>query len=181
MKHILTMLALVLSLYPYSQALAHAIFVEKEMVYGKTTSLTIRIPHGCRSSHEATLHVRVHIPQGVIAVKPMLKAGWKIKTVNGPYKTSYEYYGHTVTEGVQEIVWSGELPDDFYDEFVFRARVADNALAGKILYFPVLQQCADEAENWVQIPAAGQHRKDLKNPAPGIMVVSTPANDEHEH
>ena len=180
MKHIFSIPALVLSFVLSSQAHAHATFIEKEMVQGKTTRLTILIPHGCRSSHETTLHVRVHIPQGVIAVKPMLKAGYKLKTVTGPYETSYEDHGHTVTEGVQEIVWSGELPYDFYDEFVFRARVTDSVPAGEILYFPVLQECANGAERWVQIPAAGQHRHDLKNPAPGIMVVSASAND-HEH
>lgn len=180
MKRIFTLPALVLSSALSTQALAHATFVEKEIVQGKTTRLSIRIPHGCRSTHESTLHVKVDIPKGVIAVKPMLKAGWEIKTVTGPYETSYQYYGHTLLEGVKEIIWSGELPDNFYDEFVFRARVTDSVPADKLLYFPVLQECANGAEPWVQIPAAGQNRHDLRNPAPGIMVVSASAND-HEH
>ncbi len=174
------MAALALPLATGSQALAHATFAEKEVVQGETARLTIRIPHGCRSSHEDTLRVRVQIPEGLIGAKPMLKPGWEIKTVTGPYESSYEYHGHTLTEGVHEILWSGKLPYDFYDEFVFRARVTDHVPAGEMLYFPVRQECATGAEPWIEIPAAGQDRHDLKNPAPGIMVVPASA-DGHGH
>ena len=66
------------------------------------------------------------IPEGVIAVKPMPKPGWQLATAKGKYARAYDYYGTPLTEGVTEIAWTGgELPDDWYDEFVFRGSLAD--------------------------------------------------------
>ena len=110
----------------------------------------------------------------------MVKAGWELETVTGPYENSYELYGRTLTEGVREIIWSGELPDAFYDEFVFRARVTDRLPAGEMVYIPAIQECANGAERWIEIPAAGQDSHDLEDPAPGVMVVPASA-DGHGH
>lgn len=169
MKKILALATLALPLAVGSQALAHSTFAEGEVVQGETARLTLRVPHGC--GDEATLRVRIQIPEGLIAAQPMVKAGWELETVTGPYENSYELYGNTVTEGVREIIWSGELPDAFYDEFVFRARVTDRLPAGEMVYIPAIQECANGAERWIEIPAAGQDSHDLEDPAPGVMVV----------
>ncbi|MEM1048423.1 MAG: DUF1775 domain-containing protein [Pseudomonadota bacterium] len=169
MKHLFALTALALPLTFPSQAIAHATFAEAEIVQGQTARLTIRVPHGC--DDEATLRVRVQIPEGLIAAQPMVKAGWELETVTGAYEHSYELWGNTVTEGVREIIWSGELPDAFYDEFVFRARVTDRLPAGKTLYIPVVQECANGAERWIEIPKEGQDSHDLEGPAPGVMVL----------
>ena len=176
-KYTIAAAALALPLAAATEATAHATFAEKEVVQGQTARLTIRVPHGC--GDEATLRVRVQIPEGLIAAQPMVKAGWELETVTGPYEHSYELWGNTLTEGVQEIIWSGELPDAFYDEFVFRARVTDRLPAGEMLYVPVVQECANGAERWIETPAAGQDSHDLEDPAPGVMVV--PASDGHKH
>lgn len=169
MRHLLTLAALALPLAFASEASAHATFAEADVVQGQTARLTIRVPHGCDG--EATLRVRVQIPEGLIAAQPMVKAGWELETVTGPYENTYEMWGNEVTEGVQEIVWTGELPDDFYDEFVFRVRVTDRIPAGETLYMPVVQECANGAERWIEIPAAGEDGHDLEGPAPGVMVL----------
>lgn len=168
-KHILTLAALALPIMAASEAFAHATFEQKEVVQGATAKLTLRVPHGCGG--EATLKVRVQIPEGVIAVKPMPKAGWTLETVTGAYQNSYDYHGRTLTEGVREIVWTGELPDAFYDEFVFRGMITDKIAAGEMLYIPAVQECANGAERWIEIPAAGQDSHDLDDPAPGVKVV----------
>jgi uncharacterized protein YcnI len=161
-----------------TSALAHATFAEGEVVQGETARLTLRVPHGC--GDEATLRVRIQIPEGLIAAQPMVKAGWTLETVVGPYENSYELYGNTLTEGVREIIWSGELPDAYYDEFVFRARVTDKLPAGEMLYIPAIQECANGAERWIEIPAAGQNPDELEDPAPGVMVVPAKAGG-HSH
>ena len=178
MKPILSAFALILPLTLGTQAHAHATFAETEVVQGQTARLTLRVGHGC--GDEATLRVRVRIPEGLIAAQPMVKAGWALETVSGPYEASYELYGRTVTEGVREIIWSGELPDAYYDEFVFRARVTDTVAAGEMLYIPAIQECANGAERWIEIPAAGQDSHDLEGPAPGVMVVPA-TTDGHSH
>jgi uncharacterized protein YcnI len=178
MKHALALAALALPLSLAGGAHAHATFAETEVVQGETARLTLRVPHGC--GDEATLRVRVQIPEGMIAAQPMVKAGWTLETVVGPYENSYELWGNTVTEGVREIIWSGELPDAFYDEFVFRARVTDTLPAGELVYVPVVQECANGAERWIEIPAAGQDPHELEGPAPAVMVVPA-GKDGHGH
>lgn len=169
MKHLLALTIIALPLAFVSEAFAHATFVESGVTQGQTERLTIRVPHGC--GDEPTLRVRVQIPEGLIAAQPMVKAGWEIETVIGAYENSYELWGNTVTEGVREIVWSGELPDAYHDEFVFRARVTDHLPAGEMLYVPVVQECATGAERWIETPADGQDGDDLDGPAPGVMVL----------
>ena len=105
-------------------ALAHATLETSEAPADSTYKAVIRIGHGCEG--KPTQAVRVRIPAGVIVAKPMPKAGWQLATVKGHYGRSYDYYGTPVAEGVTEIAWSGgDLPDDWYDEFVFRARLTD--------------------------------------------------------
>ena len=169
MKTVLNTLALLAFGLSAGSVWAHATYEQKEVVQGATAKLTLRVPHGCDG--EATLRLRVAIPEGIIAVKPMPKAGWTLETIEGPYETAYEHYGNTLTEGVREIVWTGELLDAHYDEFTFRGRITERAPAGEMLYIPAIQECANGAERWIEIPAEGQTRGDLDYPAPGVMVL----------
>jgi len=151
-------------------ALAHATLDVKEAKPGATVRITLRVPHGCEG--KATDTVRLRLPEGVFSVKPMPKPGWTLETVKGPYEKAYDDHGNPVTEGVKEIVWSGgSLPDEFYDEFVFRGTFAGGLTAGETLYFPIVQQCGEAAARWIEIPAAGQDSHDLEHPAPGIKLA----------
>ncbi len=103
-----------------SPAVAHVTLEVQSATVGSTYKAVARVPHGCKGA--PTTKVRVQIPEGVIAVKPMPKAGWTLDTVKGKYDKAYDYFGTPTSEGVKEVVWSGgRLPDDQYDEFVFRA------------------------------------------------------------
>ena len=128
-----------------------------------------RVPHGCQGA--STTGIRVQIPDGVIAVKPMPKPGWTLETVKGEYGKSYDYYGTAMTEGVKEVVWSGgKLPDAFYDEFVMRVYLTGDLKPGTMLYFPVVQQCEKGVERWIEIPAEGKGADDYETPAPGLKL-----------
>jgi uncharacterized protein YcnI len=82
-----------------------------------------------------------------------------------------KYYEDTLTEGVREISWSGgNLPDAWYDEFVFRARLPDQG-EGTTLYFPVVQECEQGVSRWIEIPAEGKTADDYEKPAPGVMLT----------
>ncbi|PBC02157.1 YcnI family protein [Mesorhizobium sp. WSM3860] len=151
-------------------ALAHITLETQEAAVGSTYKAVLRVPHGCEG--KATTAVRVQIPEGVISVKPMPKPGWTLQTKKGRYEKSYQLYGETLTTGVKEVDWSGgNLPDEFYDEFIFRASLAADLPAGRMLYFPVVQECGDAANRWIEIPAAGQDEDALENPAPGIKLL----------
>jgi uncharacterized protein YcnI len=163
-----TILAAALLAAGTATAFAHATLETQEAKVGSTYKAVMRIGHGCEG--EATLKVRVKIPEGVIAVKPMPKAGWTLETVKGPYAKTYDYYGTPMSEGVTEIVWTGELLDEHYDEFVFRARLTEDLPVDQVLYFPTVQECATKADRWIEIPEAGKSADDYESPAPGVML-----------
>ena len=151
-------------------ALAHPSFEIRSAAVGGSYKAVIKIPHGCDGS--PTTRVRVVIPEGVIGVRPKPMPGWSIETKRGAYARSYKFYhGAVLTEGVKEIVWSGRLSDEFYDEFVFAAFLTDSLRAGTTLHFPVYQDCEKGAHAWADVPAPGQDAHALKSPAPGIALL----------
>ena len=140
-----------------------------------TYKAVLRVGHGCEG--KPTTAIRVKIPEGVIAVKPMPKPGWQLATTKGKYAKPYDYYGTPLTEGVTEVAWTGgELPDEWYDEFVLRGQLTGFA-PGTVVYFPVVQECTDgAAHRWIEIPAPGKSEDDYEEPAPGVTIVDMPAD-----
>jgi copper(I)-binding protein len=116
--------------------------------------------------------VRVRIPEGIVAVKPMPKAGWTLETAKGSYVKAYQVNGEAVSEGVTDIVWTGSLDDGHYDEFVFQLRFTDAYQPGATVYFPVVQECAKGIQEWVQVPTEGQDAHSLASPAPGVRIIA---------
>ena len=151
-----------------TSAVAHITLETQQASVGSTYKAVMRVGHGCEGS--PTLKVRIQIPEGVIAVKPMPKPGWELDTVEAPYKHSYDYYGTAMTEGVREVVWTGKLLDKHYDEFVFRAYLTDGLKPDTMLYFPAVQECEKGTDRWIEIPAEGKSAADYKYPAPGLRL-----------
>jgi uncharacterized protein YcnI len=156
-------------------AAAHVYLETAEAPANRSYKAVLRVPHGCDGN--PTTALRVQIPEGVIAVKPMPKPGWQVATVKDKYARAYEYFDSELTEGVKEISWSGgELPDDFYDEFVFVGRLTDFP-PGTVLHFPTVQDCAGGVHRWIEIPGAGQDPDELEEPAPQLTIVEEPAGN----
>jgi uncharacterized protein YcnI len=154
-----------------TSCLAHITLETRQAAAGSNYKAVLRVPHGCEGS--ATIAIRVKIPEGVFNVKPMPKPGWTIETKKGKYTRDYGGHGGAkITEGVLELSWSGgKLPDDNYDEFVFRAALADDLPAGKPVYFPVVAECEKGVERWIEIPAAGKKLDDYDFPAAELMIT----------
>lgn len=152
-------------------AFAHVTLETREARAGAPYKAVLKVPHGCDGS--ATVKVRAQIPEGLIAVKPMPKAGWQLETAKGKYEKSYPYYhGAQLSDGVREIVWSGgKLPDEHYDEFVFAGFLASDLKPGP-LYIPVTQECEKGEASWKEIPAPGQDAHALKAPAPAVVILA---------
>jgi uncharacterized protein YcnI len=154
-----------------SPALAHVTIETQEVAAGTTFKAVLRIPHGCAG--EATTAVRVRMPEGFFNVKPMPKPGWELQTLSDNYAKAYLSHGAEVSEGVVEIMWSGgNLPDAYYDEFVFRGAVDGEIGADTILYFPTIQACGDAEEAWIDVTGA----EDADKPAPKVTVVPAHAH-----
>lgn len=167
-------LALALTLLACSSAaLAHVTLETREAIAGSTYKATLRVPHGCDGS--ATTAVTVLLPEGFARAKPMPKAGWKLKTTKQAV-TPFDDHGKLISEDVREIRWSGgKLPDDQYEEFVFRGRLP--AKAGETAWFKVIQQCEKGETRWEQIPVAGSK---ADYPATGVKLLPAPA-PAHQH
>jgi uncharacterized protein YcnI len=167
LKSIITAAALVA--LGTGSAYAHITLETAEAKAGSAYKAVFRVPHGCEGS--ATVKISVKIPEGMFAVKPMPHAGWTIETVTGPYAKAYDNHGTALTEGVTQVSWSGgPLPDAYYDEFVLRGQLAPDLPAG-MLYFPVVQECEQGTDRWIEIPAEGKTAGDYETPAPGVMVL----------
>ena len=63
-------------------ALAHVPFENGQANPNSTYKATLRIPHGCAG--KPTLQGARRIPEGIVAVKPMPKAGWKLESPRAP-------------------------------------------------------------------------------------------------
>jgi uncharacterized protein YcnI len=151
-------------------AFAHVTLENQEAKAGGSYKAVFRVPHGCEGT--ATTTIRIKIPEGVIGVKPMPKAGWTLATTVAKYPKAYDLYHRKVTEGVTEIVWSGgKLPDHWYDEFVFQGFLAADLDTAKPVYFPVVQECEKGVHRWIEIPAAGKTASDHKEPAPALRLL----------
>src|ERR1700729_1976051 len=123
-----------------SSASAHITLENREATIGAPYKAVFAVPHGCAGS--ATIKIRVQIPDGVIGVKPMPKAGWNVEAIKGKYAADYDFHGAKISEGVKEVVWSGgKLPDDNYDEFVISTYLTNTLKPDTVLYFPVVQEC----------------------------------------
>jgi uncharacterized protein YcnI len=155
-------------------ASAHVTLETREAPVGAPYKAVLRVPHGCDGA--ATVTLRVRVPEGMIAVKPMPKPGWKIETVSGKYPKTYSYFhGAKLTEGVVEVSFSGgNLLDAYYDEFVFTGFIAGDLEPGTVLYFPVVQECEKGVHRWIEIPAAGKSSGDYREPAPALKLQPKP-------
>jgi uncharacterized protein YcnI len=155
---------------PAGIAQAHVTLEQREAPVAAPYKAVFKVGHGCGAS--PTVKLRVRIPDGVIAVKPMPKAGWTIATETGKYDKAYSFYhGATLTEGVKEVAWSGKLDDKFYDEFVLSVFLSDSLKAGDVVYFPVVQECETGIHRWIEIPQNAGDGKNLKEPAPGLRLT----------
>jgi uncharacterized protein YcnI len=152
-------------------ALAHVTLEQSAAPVGSFYKAVLRVGHGCDQS--PTVRLRVTIPEGVISVKPMVKAGWTLEVKRGAYAKPYSFlHGAKFNEGAKEITWSGgNLPDAYYDEFVLQAFIAGELPPGETLYFPVVQECEKGAHHWTAVPSADKPNEKLGDPAPGLKLL----------
>jgi periplasmic copper chaperone A len=152
---------------------AHVTLEAREASPESTYKAVLRVGHGCEGS--PTTAIRVRIPVGMIAVKPMPKPGWELRVETGPYERTYTNHGEQVAEGPLEVAWTGgELLDEHYDEFVLRGRLTDLE-PGTVLAFPVVQECVQGVHRWIEIPAPGESADDYEEPAPQLTIIERPA------
>ena len=102
----------------------------------------------------------------------MPKPGWKLDTVSGKYPLSYSLGGAKVSEGVTEVRWSGgNLPDTFYDEFVFTSAIANELEPRQDDLFPRRAGMREGRSPLDRIPTGGHSHDEASEPAPGLRLL----------
>ncbi len=150
---------------------AHITLATRQAPAGSGYLAVLRVPHGCDGSD--TIGLSIRIPDGVLEVKPQPKPGWGIEIQQGTYDHPQTLHGAKVSKGVREISWTGgDLPDAYYDEFVFHALIAPSLKAGSTLYFPVVQRCRNGVTRWID--TSGGDSED-SHPAPHLKVTASSA------
>ena len=150
-------------------AFAHVTLETSEARLGASYKAVFRVSHGCDGS--ATTALKIRIPAGFIAVKPMPKPGWTIEITSEKYPKTYSHFhGAKLSEGAREVSFmGGKLPDGYYDEFVITGFIAGDLEAGRTLYFPVVQECEKGVARWIDIPV--ENKPEPATPAPGLKLV----------
>jgi uncharacterized protein YcnI len=162
-------------------AFSHIVLQDGAAAGNASYRATFRVGHGCDGS--ATTGIKVSIPAGFTGAQPMPKAGWTVRAVSGKLAEPYTSHGKTFTDGVVQINWMANtpenaLPSDFYDEFVLRGTTP--AKPGP-LWFKVVQTCTQGSAAWVDVPAEGTSTKGMKNPAALLEVLDIQAVGGHNH
>lgn len=138
---------------------AHVSFENDTATQGSYKRFALKLPHGCGVA--ATTQVKINLPEGIQGAKPMPKAGWKLSTVTATLTQPYTTHGTQVTQDVATITWSeGLLPNEYYDEFVFQAKVATDR---SMLAFPVEQKCGEQIVKWIDADHDGEHPAAMLN------------------
>ncbi|HET8598321.1 MAG TPA: YcnI family protein [Castellaniella sp.] len=156
-------------------AQAHITLEAPKAAVGSYYMAVLRVPHGCQGSD--TTRIRVKIPEGVLGVKPQPKAGWTLDITQGAYEKPQQFHGAQLDKGVREISWSGDLPDAYYDEFVFRGFLSSSLKAGDTLYFPVVQECKQGVDRWIDTTSD----EESENAAPRVRLVAPAKGQGHGH
>lgn len=141
MKYILTTLGVViffLSISPYAEA--HVVVKPNQVGVGAFQTFTVGVPN---ERDNATVGVRLVIPEGLAFVSPNVKPGWNIEVKKN---------GTGENANVTEIIWSkGSIPAGQRDDFNFSAQVPTNPT---IIQWKTYQTYADGTIiAWDQKPA----------------------------
>lgn len=153
-------------------AQAHATLGPTGAAAGWTTTITLRVPHGCHGP--AKNAVRIEVPDGFYAVKPMPEAGRDSATETA----ADDNHGTEMTQGVRAAIRPGRaLPGGLHDAFTVRGAVGPQAAPGEMLYVPAVQTGADRISDWTH--ASGSDG--VPNPAPSVVVVAGDGGGGHGH
>jgi uncharacterized protein YcnI len=146
-------------------ALAHVAADPGQAPAGAYQKVAFRIGHGCGKT--ATTALRLEIPAGVASARPQPKPGWTLE-IEKPQGE----------DRITAVTWRGALPADQFDDFALLVKLPAEAAT---LYFPAVQTCGEEEEQWTEVPDAEDDPATLKHPAPALRVLPAAAGDMSHH
>jgi uncharacterized protein YcnI len=166
MRRIAFAIALVGLLAVPGLAQAHVTLHPNEVPAGSFAALQIRVPN--ETDNANTVKVAVQFPSGFLDVSTESVPGWSAKVVTTKLPKPVQTDDGEVTEGVKEIIWTGngsqgKIPPGQFLQFGISTQIPD--MAGKELAFKALQYYDDgEVVRWIGSPES-------EHPAPQIDVT----------
>jgi uncharacterized protein YcnI len=139
-------------------ALAHVVAAPGEAKAGSYAAIAFRVGHACAAG-DATLKLRVEIPDGVASARPQPKPGWTIDVEKAEDRAT-------------AVTWTGRLPDDQFDDFALLMKLPAEP---STLVFPVIQTCEKGESQWTEIPDPERPAEKLTRPAPTVRLVPAAA------
>jgi uncharacterized protein YcnI len=165
--------AAVAALIVVPAATAHVTASPAELTTGYTYT-QFSVPHGCDGS--ATTSISIEIPAGIANVAPEVVAGWEIETQEGALPEPVNIFGEETTEGVTQVTWTGgPLPDPHLQRFGL-SFYASETLADQTIYWPIVQECENGVNRWIEIPVEGE--EEPEEPAAGIAFLASASEEE---
>lgn len=150
-------------------AMAHIVAKPDTGESGAWFRTNLMVSHGCDKSD--TTKITVTVPKEILIIKPQVKPGWKIDIVKHKLDKPVKGPHGEITEVTDKISWTGDLPDDYFDEFGLNMKLPEGT---KTIYLPTLQECTKGSRDWKDIPMEGMehmHHDDKSSPAPAIKVT----------
>jgi uncharacterized protein YcnI len=160
-------------------AAAHVGVAGSSTAAGGSSVLTFSSSHGCGTS--PTTEFAIKIPAELNAATPTQLAGWDVRKVLQQLDTPItDGHGNQITERVDQIVYTAAEPlaDGVRVAFDVSVQLPETA-ADTTLYFLTIQRCVEGQNDWIEIPAGGQHADDLESPAPKLTVTAATGAGAH--
>lgn len=164
---LIALLALAAAPLMATPAAAHVVAVQDTAKAGSYTAIAFRVGHGCAAG-DATVKLRIEIPEGVASARPQVKPGWTYALERGADPKA----------APTAITFEGRLPDEAFDDFAVLMKLPAE---GDRLVFPIVQTCETGESQWTQVadPAAPGER--LDRPAPVVTLIPADAAAAAHH
>lgn len=174
-KYILGLFLMVLAfLFSVNSVLAHVGVKPAQVGVGSFQTFTVGVPN---EKGIASTKVRLVIPEGLEHVSPNVKQGWKVDMVHEEGDAmAKDAAGHDA-HVVKEIIWTGNIPSGFREDFYFSAKVPTEPTT---VMWKAYQTYADgSVVSWELMPDAEQPKDEKGNadyskfgPASSTKVVN---------
>jgi len=175
MRRIAISIGAVCALAAPAAAQAHVTVQPNEAAAGGFTVLDVRVPN--ETDNANTVKVDVQLPPGFVEASYQPVPGWSVKVIKQKLAKPVQTDDGPVTEGVREIVWTGDgqegkiAPGQFQD---FPLSVQIPGKEGDTLTFKALQTYDNgEVVRWIGGPGA-------EEPAPQVLVTAAEPEGGHQ-
>ena len=168
--------AAILLMTAISPAAAHVKSKADTYAAGSTAIVTFGFSHGCGES--PTTAMVFQVPGQFNSVNPVFAPGWTIEVEKEALATPVSgTHGEEITERVSIVTFTADEPIEggIYATVSLRLTLPEDAV-GETIAFPVIQECEDGENAWIEIAQEGEDADTLEFPAP-VIEVTEPDSD----